>query len=198
MLKGEQDNRIRLYSLNATATAVVASGSVLPPGEEIFDLMPPQSLPYPIWQLLLQTAAIVLAFWLLWLFYRWLTAPVQRPRAVLQQSPQKLAMRAIERLKLSPVWQQRQMKEICETVAAVLKTYAHDGCRIGLGVSSTSDEFLDSMAAAKVSGEIMKTAGEFLDICDRIKFAGKNDSEMTPEMLVDKLVLLVNHRGWPA
>ncbi len=197
MLTSKPNNQIRFCSLNASATAAVASASALPPGEEIFDLMPPQSLPFPIWQLLIQTATVVLAFWLLWLFYRWLTAPVQRTRVIVKQSPQRLALRAIERLKLSPVWHQRQMKEICETLAAVLKNYAHDGCRIGYGVAATSDELLDSMAAAKVSSEIMKSAGEFLDICDRIKFTGKADLEISPELLVEKLMLIVNHRGWP-
>ncbi|HPT47713.1 MAG TPA: hypothetical protein PLM07_17680, partial [Candidatus Rifleibacterium sp.] len=108
MLKQANTKHNGLERLNASATVAVASMPALPPGEEIFDLMPPQGMAYPWLQLLWQAAGVVLAFWLLWLFYRWLTEPVPRTVRVLNQNPQKLALRAIERLKLSPVWQQRQ------------------------------------------------------------------------------------------
>ena len=196
MLKQAKTNHNFLERLNASAMVAVASMPALPPGEEIFDLMPPQGMAYPWLQLLWQTAEVVLAFWLLWLFYSWLTAPVPRTARVLNQNPRKLAMRAIERLKLSPVWQQRQLKEICETLAGVLKTYARQAYSIGLGASSTSDELLDSFASQPVSAEVTSRVRKFLDTCDRIKFTGVAAVGVAPEDLADQLSSLVMHQGW--
>jgi len=196
LLKQANTKHNGLERLNASATVAVASMPALPPGEEIFDLMPPQGMAYPWLQLLWQAAGVVLAFWLLWLFYRWLTEPVPRTVRVLNQNPQKLALRAIERLKLSPVWQQRQLKEICETLAGVLKTYARQAYKIGLGASSTSDELLDSFDRQPVSDEVVSRVRQFLDTCDRVKFTGVAVVGVVPEDLADQLSGLVMHQGW--
>jgi len=86
----------------------------LPPGEEIYDLMPVVSMTFPWWEYLLYFMAIVAAAWLVSRIYRWLISEPVRERRHIQPDPEKMAFRAIKRLQLSPVWQNRQMKEICE------------------------------------------------------------------------------------
>ncbi len=198
MNKAEKSENRVLVRLNATATAtaVVASSPVLPPGEEIFDLMPPQALSYPWLQIAGQAAAVAVAFWLLWLFYRWLTSPVERPVRKIVQSPQKQALRAVERLKLSPVWHEKQAKEICEILAGILKIYAHDGYQIGIGASSTSDELIACLGRVSTAPDVMKNVYELLDFCDRVKFTGSAELSITPENLSDRLVWLLRHEGW--
>lgn len=185
-----------LISLNATGTAVIASYPALPPGEEIYDLMPPQTLNYPWWQLVLQVATVVMVFYLLWLFYRWITSPVVRQRKAIVQSPQKQALRAIERLKLSPVWQQRHLKEICEILPGILKTYAHDGFGLGIGAAATSDELMRSLLNGRIANSICSEIKELVTACDLIKYAGVVEYKKSPDELLAMLHKLVVREGW--
>ena len=197
-----QQNGNPVASFAASATVAVASQPAqtglpaLPPGEEIYDLMPVHSVGIPILPILGQALLVVAAFWLLWLFYRWLTTPVQRPRRKLELSPQQMALRAIARLERSPVWQHRQMKEICESVAAILKTYAHDAWAIGIGAAATTDEFLESFRHHGMATSIFARSRDLLNDCDQIKFAGiDGDPDMAAGML-NELKQLVTQEGW--
>lgn len=185
-----------------SATVAVASQPAqpalpaLPPGEEIYDLMPAHSVGLPILHILGQALLVVAVFWLLWLFYRWLTTPVQRPRRKLELSPQQMALRAIARLERSPVWQQRQMKEICESVAAILKTYAHDAYAIGIGAAATTDEFLESFRRNSKASSLFARSRDLLNDCDQIKFAGvEGDPDLAAGML-SELKQLITQEGW--
>ncbi|HMM61223.1 MAG TPA: hypothetical protein PKC25_13950, partial [Candidatus Rifleibacterium sp.] len=77
-----------LFSLNATAPAMVASAALLPPGEEIFDIRPAVQIAWPWWETVFEAFLAVFVFWLLWFFYQWLLAPVQRVQKKIVQSPQ--------------------------------------------------------------------------------------------------------------
>lgn len=182
-------------SLFAAASVATASLPTLPPGEEIYDIMPPQGLQYPWWELVVQTLLVVAIFYLLWLFYCWLTMPVVRERKPVVQSPKKQAQRAIARLKLSPVWQQRQLKEICEIFASILKTYAREGFGIGIGAAATTDEFMAGLRG-RVMKEVVSEAGELLMICDQIKYCGLERHEKTPEDLLKMLEKLIVKEEW--
>lgn len=192
----EIEQQTDVISLNASGTALVASAPALPSGDEIYDLMPPHALSYPWGELLLQVAAVIIVFYLLWMFYSWLTAPVVRPRRAVIQSPRKLAQRAIERLRLSPVWQERQQKEICETLAGILKTYAREGFDLGIGAPATSDEFMQSLISGKVALAVRSEAKELMRVCDLIKFSGDTAVEKSQEELLDMLSALVNREDW--
>lgn len=185
-----------LFSLNATAPAVVASAALLPPGEEIFDIRPAVQIAWPWWETVFEAFLAVLVFWLLWFFYQWLLAPVQRVQKKLVQSPQKQALRAIERLRLSPVWEHRQMKEICETLAVILKTYSHEAFNLGMGAPSTTDELLAALDHSAVVGEVYGQIRELLLACDLIKFTGKESSDVDPEVLLSALTNLVRQGEW--
>ncbi len=184
-------------SFFSVASAAVASLAVdLPPGEEIFDLAGPQPLSYPWWQLIGQTLAVVVAFWLLWLFYGWVTAPVPRLRRHVVQTPQKQALRAIERLKISPVWQENRIKEVCEAIACILKVFAREKHAIGFGAPSTSDELLESLGGAGVSQNVFNRISLLLSECDRVKFMGAAAPGIAPEELLTTLTELVMMEGW--
>ncbi len=189
-------------SFAASATAAVASQTTqpalpaLPPGEEIYDLMPAHSVGLPILHVIGQALAVVAVFWLLWLFYRWLTTPVQRPRRKLELSPQQMALRAIARLERSPVWQQRQMKEICESVAAILKTYAHDAYSIGIGAAATTDEFIESFRRNGISSSVFARIRDLMNDCDEIKFTGIQADPGLASGMLKELKQLVVQEGW--
>lgn len=183
-------------ALTASNSAGVATCPALPAGEEIYDLMPPQSLAYPWWSLVAQALAAVAVFYLLWLFYRWLTQPVVKLRQPVRQSPQKQAFRAIERLKLSPVWEQRQLKEICETLAQILKSYARDAFAIGMGEPATTDELLNSLQSGKISGAVYGQIKDLLMVCDQIKYTGLEFHKKTQEELIEDLRQLISLEGW--
>ncbi|PKL43560.1 MAG: hypothetical protein CVV42_20060 [Candidatus Riflebacteria bacterium HGW-Riflebacteria-2] len=197
-----QQNGNRVASFAASATVAVASQPAqsalpaLPPGEEIYDLMPVHNVGFPILSVIWQALAVVAFFWLLWLFYRWLTTPVQRTRRRLDLSPQQMALRAIARLERSPVWQQRQMKEICENIAGILKTYAHDAYSIGIGAAATTDELLDSFRHGGISGLVFARSRDLLNNCDQIKFTGAQADRSLADEMLDELKQLVTREGW--
>lgn len=190
----------------AMLSATVATGAVSPaenatmppllPGEEIYDILPGRALPYPWLEFIGYTIAFVAVFYLLRAFYLWLTAPVVRERRIIQQSPQKMALRAIERLKLSPVWQQGQLKEIAETIAHILKDFALEEHQIGLGAPATTDELLQSLQSSRVKAEIYTDIKDLMSDCDRIKYTGSVILSRTPEDLLVLLKQIIMLPGW--
>lgn len=185
---------------NSTATifsGALASESLpaLPPGEEIYDIRPPIGLPYPWAELALKAFLLILFLFLLYRIWNWLTAEPRRQPRVISQSPEKMALRAIKRLQLSPVWHERQMKEICETLVFILKDYLKEAHDVGLGAAATSDEMLSSLQSCKPPHGFVKKAAELFEICDRIKFTGQN-YEADADKLVSKVKELVQNKGW--
>lgn len=180
----------------ASATVAVASQPALPPGEEIYDLMPAHTFGLPIGSILLQVLSVIVVFWLLWQFYCWLTSPVQRPERCLELSPQQMALRAIARLERSPVWQEREMKDICENLAGILKTYMHDAFSVGIGPAATTDELLESLKNRGIVGTVFAGSRDLLNACDYIKFTGAQaDKSLATGMLAD-LKKLVTSEEW--
>lgn len=180
----------------STSSSDIATFPALPIGEEIYDLLPPKALAHPWFSLIMQTLLVVLAFYLLWLFYCWLTRPAIRVRQPIQQSPQKQAFRAIERLKLSPVWEKRQFKEICETLAQILKNYTKDQFNLGIGEASTTDELLNVLQQQSILSVVYDQIKDLLLACDQIKYAGLERHEKTPEELMSVLLNLVKETRW--
>ncbi len=167
----------------------------LPPGEEIYDLMPVVSMTFPWWEYLLYFMAIVAAAWLVSRIYRWLISEPVRERRHIQPDPEKMAFRAIKRLQLSPVWQNRQMKEICETLVFILKSFLLEKYHIGIGPAATSDEMLQTLVNGKAEPELRRRVNDLFDVCDRIKFMGER-VEVPAEELVDRVAALIRDRGW--
>lgn len=180
----------------ASASVNVASMPALPPGEEIYDLMGTQSMDYPWLSLFGQILLVAICLYLLWLFYSWLTAPIERKRVPIVQSPYVQAVRAIKRLKLSEIWEKRNIKSICENVAVILKNYAFDEYKIGIGAAATTDEFVLAVINENVRNEVTSKIKEMLNYCDEIRYTGSDNAYIEQEDLVNSLEGLINTRGW--
>lgn len=180
----------------ASSTAKIASMPALPPGEEIYDLMGTFSMSYPWGKLVLEILIVIFCIYLIWLFYKWLITPVERKRIPIVQSPEVQALRAIKRLKLSDIWEKRNLKSICENVAAILKNYAHDAYKISLGAAATTDEFIFDIINEKVKNEVTSKIKEMLNFCDEIRYTGNTNNSFNQEDLVNTLEELINTRGW--
>ena len=180
----------------ASSTTKIASMPALPPGEEIYDLMGTFSLSYPWGKLVLEILIVIFCIYLIWLFYSWLITPVERKRIPIVQSPEVQALRAIKRLKLSDIWEKRNLKSICENVAAILKNYALDAYKISLGAAATTDEFVLDIINGKVKNEVTSKIKEMLNFCDEIRYTGNTSNSFNQEDLVNSLEELINTRGW--
>ena len=195
--RSKQSNPAGFYSnFAASATVAVASQPALPPGEEIYDIMPARMVALPLGHLLTQVVVVIVAFWLLWLFYRWLITPVHRQRRRIELSPQQMALRAIARLERSPIWQQRQMKEICECLASILKTYAQEAYEVGIGPAATTDELLESLKIGGIASQVFARTRALLNRCDVIKFTGAQADSALAESMLEELRELVANEGW--
>ena len=133
---------------------------------------------------------------MIWLFYKWLITPVERKRIPIVQSPEVQALRAIKRLKLSEIWEKKNLKSICENVAAILKNYALDAYKISLGAAATTDEFIVDIINEKVKNEVTSKIKEMLNFCDEIRYTGNTNNSFNQEDLVNTLEELINTRGW--
>ena len=180
----------------ASSTAKIASMPALPPGEEIYDLMGTFSMSYPWGKLVLEILIVIFCIYLIWLFYKWLITPVERKRIPIVQSPEVQALRAIKRLKLSEIWEKKNLKSICENVAAILKNYALDAYKISLGAAATTDEFIVDIINEKVKNEVTSKIKEMLNFCDEIRYTGNTNNSFNQEDLVNTLEELINTRGW--
>lgn len=191
-----------------TATASIASGSIasttnnvasipaLPPGEEIYDIMDTLSLDYPWFTIIKEALFIIVFILLIYYFYKWLISPVIRKRYKIVQSPEIQAMRAIKRLKLSDIWKNKDIKSICENVAAILKNYTQDAYNIGIGAAATTDEFIPDLIDGRVKNSILSKIKDILEYCDNIRYTGSFDNIMEPEELVGLLENIINTEGW--
>jgi hypothetical protein len=175
----------------------VASQSLpaLPPGEEIYDLMPFAEIAFPWLYWLFKLLLFILAIFIVYKFWQWLNIEPKKERKPIVQSPEKQAERALRRLKLSPVWQNRQMKEISEVLVKILKTFIKQKHGIGLGAAATSDEMMESLQKEEIAEDLLKDIEILFNICDRIRYTGKTYDADAEELagLVEKLVLV---RGW--
>lgn len=181
----------------ASATSAASQTPKLPPlGEEIFDIAGTVDMCYP-WLLLFEKIALAaVGLGIVWLIYKMLTAPVERVRKPIVQSPEVMAKRAIKRMKLSEIWEKQDIKSICENVAAILKNYALDEYKLSIGAAATSDEFIPDLINGHVRNEVLSEIRNLLAYCDEIRYTGSENDSRTPESLVDSLEKLISIKGW--
>lgn len=180
----------------ASATNKVASFPALPPGEEIYDLMGSFTMSYPWLKLVGEIALIATGFVIIYLFYSWITTPVERKRKPIVQSPETQALRAIKRLKLSEIWEQHNTKAICENVAAIIKNYALDAYKVSIGAAATTDEFVYAIINAEIKNTVLSEIKEMLEYCDEVRYTGNYTERFSQEDLVKSLENLINIKGW--
>lgn len=200
MLASTTENIIATTTSTASVASTTSAASQtpkLPPlGEEIFDIAGTVDMSYP-WLLLFEKIALAaVGLGIVWLIYKMLTAPVERVRKPIVQSPEVMAKRAIKRMKLSEIWEKQDIKSICENVAAILKNYALDEYKLSIGAAATSDEFIPDLINGHVRNEVLSEIRNLLAYCDEIRYTGSENDSRTPESLVDSLEKLISIKGW--
>lgn len=181
----------------ASVTSVASQTPQLPPmGEEIFDILGTVGMSYPWLMLVGKIAMAAVCLCLVWLFYKWVTAPVKRVKKIIVQSPEVMAKRAIKRMKLSEIWENRNIKSICENIVAILKNYALDEYKLSIGAAATTDEFIPDLINGHVKNEVLSEVKLLLEYCDEVRYTGRENNSRTPESLVETLEKLIDIKGW--
>jgi len=171
---------------------------VLPPGEEIYDLRSPAVVPYPWLETILWWAAIFATGFLAFRLLRWYFTPVPEKQLAPPPPPDPLeeALQALERLKLSPIWMESRLKDICEALSIILKNFLKERFSLGLGKAATSDELLSDLRDQNVNSEIFGAVSNLLEVCDGIKFAKGTLGNHTMESLFRMTRELIIRKDW--
>jgi hypothetical protein len=165
----------------------------LPPGEDIYDLRPWEQIPFPWLEWGLQGVAVVAVFLVGRAVLRWLLRPVARaaPQPV---DPVEQALKALDRLLRSPVWQEGRWKDVCEQIALILKECLYRRDHLGTGGSATTDELRQALARIDVEQTWRVAVLDLLNRCDEVKFARGALPADGPETLVSEARRLVRRR----
>ena len=186
-------------TINYRFLAGVATGSLpaLPPGEEIYDVALPVGLPYPWLHFFLHYAGICLIIWLVYRLYIWFITPAPMKKKKLPPiDPLVEALRALERLKKSPLWENGQVKDVCEQLTVILKHFLKSKFNLGIGVAATSDELIASMRTAEVERTLIRLSLELFDICDSVRYAKGHLGTTTFDDLLSSVKTLLTREDW--
>lgn len=149
----------------------LAAAAVPDAGQEIFDLMPPAHVPLPWNEILFKLFLLIVCGYALIKTYKWFNSEEIKKRTPIRQSPKKMALRALKRLKLSPIWKNCQHKEICETLAMILKSFAQEQYPGNPGPSATTMEFISSLNSKSNTEEFKRECSRLLNEFDLIKYS---------------------------
>jgi hypothetical protein len=181
-----------LFAIVATTTL-----PTLPPGEEIYGLADPVRLPYPYFEVISKIGLWVVLALLIWKLGEWFFADRRERKILPPPDPMKVAIRAIKRLKQSPVLEEGKLKEVCERLALILKVFLKDKFNLGIGAASTSSELIESLRRNKITNSAVRQTSELFDICDQIKFAkGTLGEDKTPLELINSFEELLISGDW--
>ncbi|MBP7634168.1 hypothetical protein KBA41_08340 [Candidatus Ozemobacteraceae bacterium] len=177
-----------------------ASLSPLPPGEVIYGLKPPATVPFDWWSLL----ADIALFWFgVWLLFR-ITAWWRRRSEACEITPleevavdhRQEALDALARLKSSPVWGEGRSKDICESLAGILKTFLQGRYSIGTGAAATTDELMQAFPKCRVPVPLHQETLGLLTHCDEVKYARGSLGALTLDELWNRFQALVVREDW--
>lgn len=180
--------------------AGAASLPPLPPGEIIYGLRPPAPVPFEWMPLLIKVFAFWFVVWLLFRLLDWwkrrsetIANDIQR---VVVVDHRRDALRSLERLKASPIWQEGRSKDICEALAVILKTYLHGRYALGAGAAATTDELGDAFRRHRVPASLVQETSSLLARCDEVKYARGSLGSLTFDDLWCRFQSLVTREDW--
>ena len=182
---------------NKSLLPAIATLTPLSPGEEIYGITSPVSMSFPWLATIAEGIAWVLLVYISLKLLFWLLTPSKRKRKKLPPpDPQKEALKALERLKKSPIWTNFQDKDVCEKLTSILKVFLKKRFDLGLGVASTSDEIIETMYRQNISGNLIKFSQDLFGICDSIKYAKGELMHENYEELYEQVKSLLLREDW--
>ena len=191
--------RIRV-ELAKTFLGAAVAGSDLPPlpaGDEIYDLRPVVGVPYPWLSVIGEWALAIFLTWICFRLMKWaLTAAKRAPRPSKPVDHLQEALKALERLRASPVWDAKRVKDVCERTALILKVFLKDQFRLGLGGAATSDELDDDLRRNRVPVSLTNRATDLLTVCDEVKYARGNLGDQSLDSLYSQVRDLLLRVDW--
>lgn len=196
--KGEGEPcRLEFWARRVSVLGLATLPHLLP-GEEIYDIKAPVTIPIPwgIW-LLQGILGIFGLYVLVRLFFWFLTpGPVRLPPPPPPPDPLEEALSSLDRLRQSPIWAEGQIKNICEALALILKAYLQEKFKLGIGPASTTSELLGDLRVKKIRVEWINKTQDLLEICDNIKFAKGKLGNLTMEALFEGIKKLILQGEW--
>lgn len=195
-----KNRRCASDALLAGVASSAASLSPLPPGEVIYGLKPPAMVPFDWWSLL---SDVVLFWFFVWLLFRvtaWWRRRGDASDAAMQEEAiidhRQEALDALERLKSSPVWREGRSKDICESLAGILKTFLQGRYSIGTGAASTTDELMQAFPKYRVPVPLHQETLSLLANCDEVKYARGSLGALTLDELWNRFYGLIVREDW--
>ncbi len=184
--------------------AGVASSSAslppLPPGEIIYGLKPPAAVPSDGWSLFVDAVLFLFAVWLLFRIAAWWRrrseAREDAPQEEVAVDHRQEALDALARLKSSPVWREGRSKDICESLAGILKTFLQGRYSIGTGAAATTDELVQAFPRYRVPVPLHQETMSLLAHCDEVKYARGSLGALTLDELWSRFHALVEREDW--
>ena len=169
----------------------------LPPGEEIYDIKNPVEVPFPWLYALTVVLLTTLVGWaILKLYLRCIEIIEERKKILPPIDHLKEALKALDRLRISPIWENGSIKDICESVAGIFKVFLKNRFSLGLGAAATSDELLGDLRFEKIPENLVQTADRVMSVCDAVKFAKGDLGDMTPDSLVETVKNMLLSEEW--
>lgn len=192
--------RCRPDALLAGVASSSSSLSPLPPGEVMYGLKPPAVIPFDWWSLLVDVALFWFFVWFLFKATAWWRRRSEARENPLQEEiavdHRQEALDALARLKSSPVWREGRSKDICESLAGILKTFLHGRYSIGTGAAATTDELMQAFPAYRVPVPLHQETLSLLAHCDEVKYARGSLEALTLDELWSRFHALVVREDW--
>ncbi|MFZ2958782.1 MAG: hypothetical protein WA705_17980 [Candidatus Ozemobacteraceae bacterium] len=186
----------------SVSVPTTASLPPLLPGEEIYDLHGPVGIPYPWETVIFWCLAAMAACWIVFKLRAYILRRMAEAEAVAAAAPPpppdplEEALKALSRLRGSPIWSERRMKDICEHLTLILKVFLRDRFRLGIGAAATTAELSTDLRRKRVEEALRRRIEELFDLCDDVKYARGELGETSLDDLYLRTHELLQRREW--
>jgi len=188
-------------SESASVPVASAAGSLppLPPGEEIYDLLPSRVIPLPWMSLLFDTLIVLILVLAGWILLKKIVNQGIETEAVVEPLPPDPLEEAIDRLQQVRTHLAAGIlndKDLCEQLALILKVFAWRRVRAGFGGGSTSDELIDGLHREQIEPALIKDIEQVQNLTDAVKFARGTLGALSPVEMIAGYETLIRRPEW--